>query len=171
MGDVSYLTNRLPLALFPYFSFLDKLKSAILDIGGFGNIQLAVDTKYNTQVIIKSSNEEEDSYKLALKEAHLLRHINNNDRNDTHHIPKLLNAFNDKNHVYMVLPVFAMDLLKFTNSKYQITSKDFESIVRQILEGVNFLHGLNILHGDIKLSNIMIEEKPPMAPKTGFSVR
>ena len=72
-------------------------------------------------------------------------------------IIKIYDIFEDNENYYIILEHCIEDLnsLKVINEKY---SKKFYYI-KEIIEGINFLHSLGIMHRDLKLSNVLINEK------------
>ena len=71
-------------------------------------------------------------------------------------IIKIYDIFEDNENYYIILEHCIEDLnsLKIINEKY---SKKFYYI-KEIIEGINFLHSLGIMHRDIKLANVLINE-------------
>ena len=70
---------------------------------------------------------------------------------------KIYDFYNDEKNYYIITDFFDQgDLLdKITTIDW--TNQDiFKSIMKQIFEALSFLHSENVLHGDIKLENIMI---------------
>ena len=70
---------------------------------------------------------------------------------------KIYDFYNDEKNYYIITDFFEQgDLLdKITTIDW--TNQDiFKSIMKQIFEALSFLHSENVLHGDIKLENIMI---------------
>lgn len=81
------------------------------------------------------------------------------------------NTLKNNNHVNIecVLDIHIEDNIVFILSEYiegknlsQLENPDKEllrKIINQTYEGLNFIHKLNIIHGDIKLENIMLTEE------------
>ena len=71
-------------------------------------------------------------------------------------IIKIYDIFEDNENYYIILEHCIEDLnsLKIINEKY---SKKFYYI-KEIIEGINFLHSLGIMHRDLKLANVLINE-------------
>ena len=72
-------------------------------------------------------------------------------------IVKLLDVFWDENYVYLVFPYYAnKDLQTYINSQ-KINEKDIWKILQQLIEGIYILHQYHIIHRDIKIQNILVD--------------
>ena len=62
--------------------------------------------------------------------------------------------------------------LKNVNSQRRVSEPQCRKLFKQIVEGMDYLHSNNIAHRDIKLDNILIEERTNMIKiiDFGFSV-
>lgn len=49
------------------------------------------------------------------------------------------------------------DLLSFVRKRTKLTESTAKFIFRQIIEALQYIHSLNIVHRDIKLDNILID--------------
>ena len=48
-------------------------------------------------------------------------------------------------------------LSNIKKNKVKFTERDAASIIQQILLALNFIHGSNVIHRDLKLENIMVD--------------
>lgn len=72
-------------------------------------------------------------------------------------IIKLLDIFRDEKYVYIVLPYYEEDLFNYLPKVLGKPNKIFK-ILLGIAEGLFNIHSQNIMHGDIKLENILINK-------------
>lgn len=63
----------------------------------------------------------------------------------------------DDYYVYMVFEIMDEDLFQFVDRVRFLDEKEAICIVKQILDGVGFLHDNNIIHRDLKVDNIFCE--------------
>ena len=76
---------------------------------------------------------------------------------------KLYEVYEDSNKYYFILELLhGITLYKeiaARKKKNNMTPQLIRTIVKQILEGVNYLQANNIMHRDIKPENIILQEK------------
>lgn len=74
-----------------------------------------------------------------------------------------IESFNDANHIYMIqslCPNHSLrDLLKHRGV---VRTHECRYFINQILKGVEYIHKLQIIHRDLKLSNILIDANMQM---------
>lgn len=76
------------------------------------------------------------------------------------HIIRLLEVFESSNHMYMVFEYAAGgDLLQLVKKKRCLTENEARRIFRQVVYGVAHCHCRSVLHRDIKLDNILLDDK------------
>lgn len=76
------------------------------------------------------------------------------------HIIRLLEVFESNQHLYMVFEYASGgDLLQLVKRKRALTEKEAMPIFRQIVFAIAHCHCRSVLHRDIKLDNILIDEK------------
>ncbi|CAL8266116.1 unnamed protein product [Lota lota] len=92
----------------------------------------------------------------AKRKASALREMNLLARLDHERILYFHDAFEKKNAVIIVTEICHEELLDRFAKKSMIMESDVRSCMRQLLEGVDYLHHQNIIHLDIKPDNILM---------------
>ncbi|KAG5834016.1 hypothetical protein ANANG_G00282150 [Anguilla anguilla] len=101
----------------------------------------------------------------AKKKTSALREMNLLSRLDHQRIVYFHDAFEKKNAVIVITELCHEEFLDKLTKKSSITESEIRSIMRQLLEGVGYLHQNNIMHLDIKPENIL------MADPSGEQIR
>ena len=128
--------------------------------GANGTVFLAFDTKLNKLVAIKSIPNEKlkDSrkmnfFKREIKSLYNLKHPN---------VVKLISIEKTVNNIYIILEYSncgtLYDLLIFydKNFKTSVSEKILQGIIKQVVDGLSYMHARKMIHRDIKLENILI---------------
>ncbi|KAM4559276.1 striated muscle preferentially expressed protein kinase isoform 2-T2 [Odontesthes bonariensis] len=92
------------------------------------------------------------------KKTSALREINLLSRLDHERVLYFHDAFEKKNAVVIITEICHEELLDRFTRKSTIMESDVRSCIRQLLEGVDYLHHLNIIHLDIKPDNILMAD-------------
>ncbi|XP_045468652.1 serine/threonine-protein kinase PLK4 [Harmonia axyridis] len=71
-------------------------------------------------------------------------------------ILELYTFFEDANYVYLVLELCHNGELQYYVKKRVLTEGEAGNIMKQVVEGMKYLHSHNILHRDISLSNLLL---------------
>ena len=139
----------------------DQEKVPPLGKGSFGVVFKVLDVHFNEDVAVKRMPAVYNSFddtKRVLRELRLLRLM----RHDS--ILGIHDAFiepNEKDAIYFTTPMFDSDL-SVTTKKVEMYKRIASpsiliSIMRQILEGIQYLHEIGVIHRDIKPANILID--------------
>ena len=152
--------------------------------GTFGKCFLATDLKYSDEVVVKVVRKIKRYVKSAVIEADLLRDVTKKQREDrVGHCVKLYDHFHFDGYYCLVCEPLGMSLYDFMKKNdyrgidYNInhTFRDTKVLTlqkmlsspsgfslihvrefaRQMLQAINFLKGMNMIHTDLKLENIL----------------
>lgn len=130
--------------------------------GAFSNVVRARDEARNDQeVAIKIIRNNEVMHKTGLKELELLKKLNDEDPNDRFHCLRLFRSFYHKNHLCLVFEPLAMNLrevLKKYGKDIGLNITAVRSYARQLFEALWLLKKCQVIHADIKLDNILVNE-------------
>ncbi|XP_044583887.1 cyclin-dependent kinase 12 isoform X2 [Cotesia glomerata] len=135
--------------------------------GTYGQVYKARDTRANVFVALKKvrlENEKEGFPITAVREIKILRQLNHKnivnlreivtDKQDAKDFRK------DKGSFYLVFEYMDHDLMGLLESKLvDFNEMNNASIMKQLLDGLNYCHAKNFLHRDIKCSNILMNNR------------
>ncbi len=125
--------------------------------GGMGSVYLAIDQSLNREVAIKKMNEEikmnEREKQRFLEEARtvaMLHHPN---------IIEIYTIFEEKGDLYLVFEyIDGTSLDNKLNEAVRMPFFEVKPIVIDIAKALKYAHSRNVIHRDLKLSNIMISK-------------
>ena len=131
----------------------------LLGKGSYGSVYLAKNQKnpkIDEYVAIKKFYiNDKTSYKSFKNELKILKKIDNK------YLVKIFDYFQDSEYMYIVMEYAPEgDLEEYIGSKYNkgklVSNKFIDTVLYQINEGLSVLHKKNIIHRDIKTSNILV---------------
>ena len=125
--------------------------------GAFGNVFLCKDHKREKEVALKVVRNERRFHKQSKIEVDIYEMLLTSG-NYSDNIIRILKAFFFRNDVFIVFEVFGINLYQYYQ-EHNISKEDVKSFSRQIANGLNALHNLNIIHMDLKPENIMVRDK------------
>ena len=134
-----------------------------LGSAAFSRAVQCIDLKHNIQVCIKIIRNSKDFLDQAIDEIKLLLHINSSGDADTHHVLQLYDYFYYKEHMFLVCELLRDNLYEFSKynreheDEFYFTLPRIQSIARQCLTALSFVHSLNLLHCDLKPENILVK--------------
>lgn len=114
-------------------------------------------------VCLKIIENNKDYFDQSIDEIKLLKFINLNGEADDKHVLKMHDCFYHKEHLFIVTELLRDNLYEF--SRYNRENEDelyftvgrLQRISKQLLEGLDFIHGLRLIHCDLKPENILIK--------------
>ena len=125
--------------------------------GGYGEVLLGKNVLTNKIISIKRINikgfSTNDLYNFSRETLYLsnLKHKN---------IIKMYCSYQYKDYLYNVMDYAeGGELTQLINSDIEIPENKIKDIFKQIIEGVKFIHGKNVIHRDLKPNNILFLDK------------
>jgi len=102
--------------------------------------------------IIDLLQEEAPAIDEVHNEIELLHELNNGPN-----IIELFDVYETQTYVFLVFELMKCELFDHLNDVVRLDEKQAKTIMRKVLNAVNFLHQNDIIHRDIKLENILID--------------
>merc|ERR1711972_188243 len=130
----------------------------VLGTGAFSQVRLAESKEDGQMHAIKII----DKKALRGKEDSLENEIRVLKRLDHKNVVKLLEAYESRTCVYLVMElVTGGELFDRIVEKGSYTERDASQLVIQIVSAVDYLHSLNIVHRDLKPENLLYKSRDP----------
>ncbi|KAM3135058.1 hypothetical protein pb186bvf_012882 [Paramecium bursaria] len=146
----------------------DRKKSQMIEQKGYlildplGNrqntlITLAFDSKHNISVVLKEIHIQTDlQAQSAFNEIRILSSIN------SEYVAKYIDHFTFEKKIIFIVQEYVegVDLFKRIKARgyQQLSEPDIQKIFIQILLGLQYLHSVNIIHGDVRLESIVLQQ-------------
>uniref|UniRef100_A0A1A9V421 Cyclin-dependent kinase 12 n=1 Tax=Glossina austeni TaxID=7395 RepID=A0A1A9V421_GLOAU len=135
--------------------------------GTYGQVYKARDHRTKEMVALKKvlmDHEKEGFPVTAVREIKILRQLNHPNIVNLHEVvtdkQDALEFRNDKGSFYLVFEYMDHDLMGLLESgMVDFNEENNASIMKQLLDGLNYCHKKNFLHRDIKCSNILMNNK------------
>lgn len=126
--------------------------------GAFGKVTLGTHKLTGKQVAIKtfekSYMKDDFSRKKVFQEVYILKKIHHSN------IIRLLEVFESSKHFFIVMEYAgAGDLLHYVKKKRRLPENEAKFIFKQILYGLGHCHCRSVLHRDIKLDNVLLDNE------------
>eukprot|EP00850_Spirogloea_muscicola_P019903 SM000202S05874 [mRNA] locus=s202:47219:50856:- [translate_table: standard] len=131
--------------------------------GLFGVTKVAVDKKTGEVLACKTINKRRlrsDNHEAIKQEAKILAHVSSSP-----HIAALKATFEDELSVHFVMEICTGGMLYDSiTAKGHYSEKQAANILRQIVSIIDYLHGVGVMHRDLKLENFMLATAEENAP-------
>ncbi|XP_058110224.1 uncharacterized protein LOC131253293 isoform X2 [Magnolia sinica] len=134
-----------------------------LGSAAFSKVIQAHDLQTGMDVCLKIIKNDKDFFDQSLDEIKLLKFVNKHDPVDERHILRLYDYFYHQEHLFIVCELLRANLYEFQKFNHEsggeiyFTLPRLQSITRQCLEALEYLHYLGIIHCDLKPENILIK--------------
>eukprot|EP00245_Coleochaete_scutata_P012461 TRINITY_DN4830_c0_g1_i1.p1 TRINITY_DN4830_c0_g1~~TRINITY_DN4830_c0_g1_i1.p1 ORF type:complete len:790 (+),score=191.31 TRINITY_DN4830_c0_g1_i1:335-2371(+) len=134
-----------------------------LGSAAFSKAIQAHDLHTGMDVCMKIIKNNKDFFDQSLDEIKLLKYINKHDPADRHHILRLYDYFYHKEHLFIVCELLRANLYEFhkynreSGGEVYFTMPRLQSITRQCLEALKYIHSLGLIHCDLKPENILVK--------------
>jgi hypothetical protein len=127
----------------------------VLGKGAFGKVNLGLHKLSGKLVAVKSINKKYitdiDSQKKVTREISILKKLKHPN------VMRLYETFETDHHILLFTELCpAGDLLTYVRKRRKLKESIAKVILRQILDGLSYIHSKSILHRDIKLDNILL---------------
>ncbi|CAG9333635.1 unnamed protein product [Blepharisma stoltei] len=129
----------------------------IIGRSAWGFAVSAIDHKINSRVSIKKITTEEDldEVKNILREIKLLNFFNHENIIKMYNI-ELYPDTRNYNDLYIVTDLMEADLHRVIRSEIELTNEHIQYLMYQLLRGVLHMHSADVIHWDLKPSNVLI---------------
>ena len=158
------------ISIVPLITTLDFYKiGKPLGKGSFGKVYLGIHKltglKVAIKMIEKSYMQNEHSRKKVFQEVYIMNKIH--DKN----VIRLLELFESPRHLNIVLEYAGGgDLLQLLRARGKLSEQDARPIFKQIIDAVIACHKEDVIHRDIKLDNILLNEDMTLIKLCDFGV-
>ncbi|KAH6761481.1 Protein kinase superfamily protein [Perilla frutescens var. hirtella] len=134
-----------------------------LGSAAFSKAVQAHDLHSGMDVCVKIIKNNKDFFDQSLDEIKLLKYVNKHDPGDKYHLLRLYDYFYYREHLLIVCELLKANLYEFhkynreSGGEVYFTMPRLQSITIQVLEALQFLHSLGLIHCDLKPENILVK--------------
>ena len=133
------------------FSILEEIGK-----GGYSKVYLVEDKKTKRKYALKAAYKNKkgkDRTERTLREIKVLKRLKHPN------IIKIKGSFEDTETIYLVLEyIEGRDCAKFFKGREPITKEQIKKIIRQLVQALTHCHEKGIIHRDVKLQNILVDD-------------
>lgn len=145
--------NTIPPTTLDLYKFVK-----LIGKGAFGKVTLGLHKLTGKHVAIKtfekSYMKDDFSRKKVFQEVYILKKIHHSN------IIRLLEVFESSKHFFIVMEYAgAGDLLHYVKKKRRLPENEARFIFKQVLYGLGHCHCRSVLHRDIKLDNVLLDNE------------
>ena len=143
--------NKYPPTNISFYKF-----GRIIGRGAFGKVNLGLNILTGRIVAIKSFNKKnltnEMTKKKIMYETDLMRKLRHPS------ITKILETFETDQYFLIIMEyISGGNLQSFLKKRRKLNEKTAKILFKQIIDGIKYIHSMNIVHRDIKLENILLD--------------
>ena len=135
----------------------------LLGQAAFSRAVQALDLKTGGLVCLKVVKNNKDFVDQSLDEIKMLRYVNAADPGDEYGVLRLYDFFYFREHLILVTELLRANLYEFakhnrdSGEPLYFSPAHVQSVARQVLRSLAFLHSLNLVHADLKPENILMK--------------
>ena len=134
------------------------IQGPFLGKGGFARVYSIQEVKteeiFAAKQVRKSNLEKRNSQKKLMQEIRVHENLNHP------HVVKFKKYFHDDNFVYLLLELCKnTSLSQLMKNRKKLSELETKYYTRQIIKGLVYLHQNQIIHRDLKLGNIFLDDK------------
>lgn len=129
-----------------------NLKYELEEVVGQGTFGKVYKARLNSEIyaIKHISNQKEGLHITTIREIKYLRQLNHKN------IIKLIEINIENEEIYLIFPFFRFDLFSYLK-KNILNRREIIHIFYQVIQGLKYLHENNIIHRDLKSSNLLMD--------------
>jgi serine/threonine protein kinase len=130
-------------------------------------LDLETDRRYCMKIIENNK----DYFDQSIDEIKLLQYINHNGDVDEKRVLKIYDFFYHKEHLFIVTELLkdnlyeAYKMCKELGQPNCFTMGRIQRVCKQVLQGLDYIHSLKLIHTDLKPENILLEDRDTFAVK------
>ncbi|KAJ3392903.1 hypothetical protein HDU92_008125 [Lobulomyces angularis] len=147
----------------------DFIVNSELGRGAFGIVYSAIRKSDGRKVAIKKIDKEKMRRNNVLNR--VLSEIKIHSSLSHPSIIRLLAVFTNEQYIFMVMEIGTIDLYRYIDENGPITEKQLRPLLKDLIDGLLYLHSKNIIHRDLKLSNLLLTKNHLKIADFGLAVK